>query len=618
MDQKETLLMAQQTFSGSAPAVETPAAGASAGTAAKTAPKFQAPKKKKKWVKRLIVIVVIVALLVGLLAMCSKKGTSAISGAYLPAQAQTRDITVAVTGPGTIKPNDTFRATTLVRGEILSAPFEEGDTLSKDDVLFTIDASNVEDAIRQAELGVEQAKDTVERSRAGVDSSRLSVDSAQLQYDSLLRTRNDNAEDRQVKANAAGVVNKLYVDPGDTVSAGTPIADILDRDSMKLTVPFHSVDAKSFTIGQSATVQVAGTAETLYGSISEIAATDSVGLGGTMTRNVTVTVSNPGALSPASLGTAQVGSITCAASGSFAYSESKQLIALYSGKLETLNIQEGDRVYKDQVVGEFEEKDFQDQIDAAEIALKNAQIGLTNAQISLRDAELALENSENALQSAKDNLDDYTITCPIDGTVIEKNYKQGDNIDPSTASATGGSAFMAVIYDMSRLTFDINVSERDVVQLSVGQKVSFTADALDSAAFTGVVEKININGTTVNGNTSYPVTVAVDGNGLDLAQQGLLPGMSVSANIIVEEVGSVLAIPVDAVNRENGGTVLVALPGALDENGNLTDLTKTEQRQVELGRNDSEYIEVLSGLEEGDTVLIKNSASNLLDAMMGM
>ncbi len=540
---------------------------------AKEAPQFQAPKKKKKWLKRIIALTVIVALLALFLTQCMKGGVQTASGSYLPATAAVQDLTVAVTGPGTVKPNDTYRATALVKGEVLSAPFEEGQEIHKDDTLFVIDASDVETAIQQAQL---------------------SVQSAQLNYDSLVRTRNDNTQDRQVKANASGVVTKVYVDPGDTVAAGTPIADILDRDNMKLKVPFHSVNATAFYVGQSATVTVSGTAETLYGTITEIAATDSVGAGGTLVRNVTIAVQNPGALSNTSMGSAMVGEVSSSASGTFQYGESKQLIAKYSGELQTLDLNEGDKVYDGQLLGEFKETKMQDQIDAAAIQLQNARL---------------------SLQNAKDRLEDYTITSPIDGTVIEKNYKAGDNIDPSTATATGANAFLAVIYDMSRLTFDINVSEMDVVRVEVGQKVTFTADALDGQEFTGVVEKVNINGTTQNGNTSYPVTVVVDGSGSDLAAQGLLPGMSVSASIIVEEIADVLAIPVDAVQRSETPYVFVAGEGAMDDKGNLVDFTKLEQRTVELGRNSDEFIEILSGLEEGETVFIPNAASSIMSQM---
>ena len=286
---------------------------------AKEAPKLKPPKKKKKWLKRLIILVVIAAVIVFVLSRCMAGGVQSVSGSYLPAPAAVQELTVAVTGPGTIKPNDSYRATTLIKGEILTAPFEEGDTVRKDDVLFTLDQSDVESAVKQARTGVEQAQ--------------LSVQSAQLNYDSLIRTRNDNAKDRQVKANANGVITKVYVDPGDTIAAGTPIADILDRDNMKLEVPFHSVNAASFYVGQSATVTVSGTAETLYGTISQISATDSVGPGGTLVRNVTVTVQNPGALSDASTGSAAVGDASSSASGSFQSGERKQLIAKYSGEL---------------------------------------------------------------------------------------------------------------------------------------------------------------------------------------------------------------------------------------------------------------------------------------------
>ncbi len=553
-------------------------------------PKLQVPKKKRKWPKRLLILVILIAVIAIALSRCMSKGVQSVSGIYLPANASVEELTVAVTGPGTIKPNDSYRATTLIKGEILSAPFEEGDKVSKDAVLFTIDASDVENAVKQAQTAVEQAG--------------LNVQSAQLNYDSLVRNRNDNAKDRQVKANGTGVITKLYVDPGDTVAAGTPIADILDRDNMELELPFHSVNAAAFTVGQTASVTVSGTTETLSGTVTKIAATDAVGPGGALTRNVTVTVKNPGALSNTSTGSAVVSGAASASSGVFRYAESAQLIAMYSGELTTLNIREGDRVTEHQVVGEFKEVNMQDQIDAAAIQLSNAKLSLRNAQ--------------DSLERVQDSLEDYTITSPIEGTVIEKNYKEGDNYDPSTASTSGASAFMAVIYDMSRLTFDINVAEKDVVKVRVGQKVTFTADALDGASFTGVVEKVNINGTTLNGNTSYPVTVAVDGNGADLAAQGLLPGMSVSASIIVEEVGSVLCVPVDAVQRGETPFVFVAGAGATDENGNLVDFTKLEQREVTLGRNSDEYIEVLSGLEEGETVFIPNAASSFMSAMMGM
>lgn len=545
-----------------------------------TAPKFEAPKKKRKWPRRVIIIVVIAALLLLALKACGKSAVQSMSGLYLPAPVVRQEMSVTVSGTGTVKPNDAYRATSLLRGEILTAPFEEGDLVKKDQVLFTLDPTDAENNIRTAE--------------SNVSRSQLGVEQSQLALDNLLKTQRDNAQDMTIEANATGTVTKLYIDPGDTVVAGTPIADILDRDTMELTVPFHAVQAAGFSVGQSAVISVTGAGQQLSGTISEIAVAQEVIAGGAIVRQVTIQVPNPGTLDRSSTGTAQVGEVASAGVGSFDFLASQQVLAATSGKVETLTVREGDRVTDGQSIGSFELPDLQNQID--------------NARLSLRSAQLSLSDAQEGLRIAQDVLEDYTITSPIDGTVIEKNYKAGDNIDPSSA-ASGQNAYMAVIYDMSRLTFDMNVSELDVSQLKVGQSVTFTSDALEGQTFTGHVDKVNINGTTLNGSTNYPVTVVVDEG------EGLYPGMNVSAKILVEEIGQVLSIPVEAVQR--GNTVLVAPPEALNDKGELVDITKLEERQVELGRGDAENIEVLSGLDEGETVYIPNMASSAMSMMMG-
>ena len=549
---------------------------AAEGAAASAVPAFQPPKKKRKWVKPVIIVAVIAVALVLALKACGNSAVSSLSGMYLTETAQKQNLSVTVTGSGTIKPNDDYRATTLLRGEIMTAPFEEGDLVEKDQVLFTLDPTDAENNIRSAESGVERAK--------------LSLEQAQLSYNNLLKTQRDNVDDMAIEANASGVISKLYIKEGDTVGAGTPIAEIVDRDVMELTVPFHRAVAQTLFVGQSATVTVTGTATPLAGTVSEVGYVDSVAAGGAVVRSVTIRVNNPGTLDASSTATAQIGDAACASVGSFSYKEAKQLTAMASGKVETLTAHEGDRVTKNQRLGSFELPDLQNQID--------------NASVSVRSAELALSDAEEALRIARDVLDDYTITSPINGTVIEKNYKAGDNID-----STAGGGYMAVIYDLSRMTFDMNVSELDVSKLAVGQSVTFTSDALEGQTFTGHVDKININGTTMNGSTNYPVTVVVDSG------EGLYPGMNVSATILVEEVGQALAVPVEAVQR--GNVVMVAPASALNKDGELADVTKLEERTVELGRGNSEYIEVLSGIDEGEIICIPNEASNVMQMMMG-
>lgn len=543
--------------------------------------KIPKPRKKRKWVKRVIIVAVLAALVLFLFKSCSGVQQAVTAGLYLPSTASRQELIVSVSGTGTIEPIHSYKVTTLIKGEVLEAPFEEGQTVHKDELLFRLDSKDVENSISQLERSVQ--------------SSELTVQSAQLALNDLLKTRSDNQADRNIKANATGVVTKLYVDPGDKVAAGTPIADLLDRDNLKLTVPFHSADAASFYVGQSAAITVDGTLDTIYGTIDTVAATDEVGPGGTLVRKITIKLVNPGALDTTASGSAVIGSASSAQSANFEYAESKQLVAKISGEIESLSVKESDRVSENQVVGLFKDVDMDTQIENARISLKNAQI--------------QLENTKSQLQNARDTLEDYSITSTIDGTVIEKNYDVGDNIDATTS--TTNITYPAVIYDLSALTFDINVDELDISKIKVGQEVNITADALGGKTFTGKVDKVNINGATQGGVTTYPVTVLVDG-----APTDLYPGMNVSAKITVEDAGVVLCIPVDAVQR--GNTVLVGAPGALDETGTkVIDPSKLEEREVTLGRSDSEYIEVLSGLEEGDVVYTLNNASNAMAMMMG-
>lgn len=535
----------------------------------KGAPQFKAPKKKRKWIKRVIILAVVVAFLVFLLSRCMGAGQQLLSSAYLPYTASVQDMTVSVSGTGTIEPIQSYKVTTLVSGEILEAPFEEGQTVHKGDVLFRIDARDVENNIAQLELNVQ---------------------SAQLALDDLLKSQSDNQKDRSITAKDAGVITELHVEQGDSVTVGTVIADVLDRDHMKLKVPFHAADAANFYVGQSATVAVSGTASILTGTVSEISATNEVGAGGTLVRQVTILVNNPGVLTDSSQGTASIGGVACASGAAFTYATSTQITAKASGDIDTLSVKEGDRVSKGQVIGMISEQDLETQIE-------NARISLENAQLSLK--------------SAQEKLEDYTITSTIDGEVIEKNLDVGDNINGMSSSGTTVT-YPAVIYDRSQLTFEMDIDEQDISQIKVGQKVEITADALDGQSFTGVVDKININGTTASGHTSYPVTVLVDGS-----PEELYPGMNVSAKIIVEEVGSVLTLPVEAVER--GDTVLVATEGCLDEKGNVVDISAAEKRQVTLGRNDDNYIEIVDGLEEGDVVLAPSpQGSNMMEAIAGM
>lgn len=526
-------------------------------------PTRKAPKKKRRWPKVVIaVLLVLAALFFFVIRPMLGAGKELLAGAYLTSTAQMQEMTVSVSSTGTIQPIDSYNVSGMVTGEVLEAPFEVGDQVEKGDVLYRIDPGSAETALQQAQLSVQQA---------------------QLNYDSIVDGLNP-------KASGAGVVQKLHVKKGDLVSAGSPIADISDTSTMTLTVPFQSADAQRIAVGSSAQVTLAGTLETLTGTVESVANADLVGNGGALVRQVKIRVQNPGALTTSTTATAKVGSIACAGSGTFEANLTQTVVATGSGEVVSLNVSTGSRVSAGQVL---------------------ATLGGSSAQTSLENASISLQNAQLSLQNAQDALDNYTITAPISGTVIEKNFKAGDTIDNNSLTAAGGT--LAVLYDMSTLTFEMKIDEKDINKVQVGQEVTITADAVEGVTFSGVVDTVNINGTTVSGQTNYPVTVVIND------PQDLKPGMNVSADIIVERAGTVLCVPVDAVNRgSDKPTVQVAQEGTLDENGNVVDPSKLETREVTLGRNDNDNIEITSGLSEGEIVVWVNEVSNPFAAMMGM
>ena len=161
----------------------------------------------------------------------------------------------------------------------------------------------------------------------------------------------------------------------------------------------------------------------------------------------------------------------------------------------------------------------------------------------------------------------------------------------------------------------LSVDELDIANIEVGQTVSIVADAVEDTVYEGVVTKVSVAGTSSGSATTYPVTIRID------ETDGLLPGMSVDATIELDSAEDVLAIPAAALNR--GDTVLVTADSPSAANGTLVEST-TEGGEdyysvpVTTGVNGDDYIEITSGLQEGDTVAyIPTSSSDSGFGMMG-
>ena len=520
------------------------------------------PGKKRRWKKFAVAgVALVVAAGVGWQMLSPGQSSAAAATSYTTAEVTRMDVSSSITGSGTLEAADSYSVTTLIEGSILTADFEEGDEVEEGTILYTIDSSDASNSLEQAEISLNQA---------------------QRSYNNQLESQ----EDLTITAPVSGQVYSIDVEVGDDVAAGETVATIRDSQTMSLEVSFPADDASSFYVGQSATVTLDSTFETLTGTISKISGTDTVLTGNVIVRTVTIDVSNPGGLSTEQTASAAVGTATSTASGTFTYKEEETVTAQVSGEVSSIRVSEGDQVSSGQTLIVLTSDDLDD--------------SLQSASESLRNAEISLENQY-------ENLDDYTITSPIKGTIVDKNYNAGET--------TEANQVLCTIYDLSYLTMTLSVDELDIASIEVGQSVSIVADAVEDTTYTGTVTKVSVAGTSSGSATTYPVTIRID------ETDGLLPGMSVDATIELASAEDVLAIPSAALNR--GDTVLVTADSPSAANGTLVESTAEDGEdyysvEVTTGVSGDDYIEIVSGLQEGDTVAyIPTSSSSSEMGMMG-
>ena len=493
-------------------------------------------RKNWKW----MVPVVCVAVVGGwFILRPGKAQDTSVDVSYVQTQPEKRDLSNSLSGTGTLNPANTYNVKSLVAGKVLTSTIEEGDIVEEGTVLYTVDSSDATTKAEQASITLQQA---------------------QRSYDKTV--------DRQyVRAEVAGVVATLKVAKGDEVTSGQEVAVIRDSSKMVLQLEFPAADAATFSVGQSAEVTLDGTFETLTGTVTAVTGTDALSTGNLLTRTVTISVRNAGGLTTAQAATATINGVSCIAAKCFEYQAERTLTTLAAGTVTAINVQEGGAVNKDDIVLQISGEDLTETIQSAAETLRSAELNMDN------------------LQEAMNN---YTITSPISGTIIEKNAKAGD------ALATG--ADLCTIYDLSYLVMVINVDELQVSDVSVGQSVQVTADAVPDKTYTGTVTRVSMKGSSSGGTTTYPVTVRID------ETEGLRPGMNANAEIVIAEAKNTLAVPNAAIVR--GGYVLVTKdsPSAANADPSMVAPDGYVYVPVKTGVSDDDYTQIVSGITGNDTV----------------
>lgn len=626
--------------------------------------------------KKLLIIILVIAILAGICSglIIKSKNNSAVKVMYTDSPVERRTITNTITGSSSIKPNDSYNVTTIKSGDITSDTFKEGDVVKKGDKLYQFEDSDAQNSLSTAKNALAKAQqayvDAVKQKAQTVSSNNIGTKSAQNAVTKALNSLNDTKNNQYIQSNSAGKVKELSVKEGDHINAGAAVATLYDDSYMKLRIPFNEVDAESIQTGAAATVSVIGSGDTIYGTVKEKSSSAVSTDAHAKVVYVTVEVTNPGALTTNDYGSAEINGVACANTAQFEYVSEGTITSTASGTLENLNIAVGDSVYSGQKVGYVKYDNQNSTMSNAQLSYNDAVLALEKQVLqndtfsqdsSIKNAQLALDDAELGIEKAQDAVDDYVVEAPIEGTVVKKNSKAGDTIDSSNATDP-----LCVIYDLSSVKISIDVDETEIALIKTGQKATVTADAVEGE-FEGVVTKVPVDGVNENGVTTYTIEIQIENYG------DLLPGMNVDAEIVVEEADNVIAVPVNSVNRGNivfvkdDGTthendVTDIIKGNKDKSGKTDDKKKADDKddkpqssgmpvvsvdtpngdksdeisvtkesvptnidvpdgyraiQVETGINDTDYIEIKSGLTEKDQVRTLDTESSSANASFG-
>lgn len=537
----------------------------------------KAPKKgrpKKKGVLVLIIGAAVLAAVFGLWLLKSRSARTSSEGAQgqRTAVVTKGTITSELSSSGVISPKDTYSLTSLVEGEVISADFEEGDQVTEGQILYQIDVSSMESELKSASTSLERAQKKYEK--------------AQEDYNEAVSDYSGNT----YKATRTGYIRELNIQAGDQVGQNTDIASIYNDQIMKIRVPFLAQEAAAIGAGNQAVLTLTDTEEQINGVVTAVSNMDEVLDGGRIVRYVTIEAANPGGLTSSHSAVAEINGMVCTAEGSFEAATDLVMKADLpsSVEVEAMLVHEGDYVTEGTPI--------------FRIASKDAENLLDTYQDAMAQAEESLESAQSKVDSTKESYDNYTITAPISGQVITKSVKEGDTISRNSGSS---DTTLAVIYDLSQLTFEMSVDELDVRSVQVGQKVSVTADALEGQTFTGTVTNVSLESVQSNGVTNYPVTVTLDETG------DLLPGMNVDGVILLDQTEDALMIPIDSLMR--GNRVYVKDDTVKEAEGSVPAGFRAVE--VETGLTNDDYVEIVSGLAEGEEVYV-NESSKSTDAFM--
>ncbi|HAN40733.1 MAG TPA: efflux RND transporter periplasmic adaptor subunit [Candidatus Cloacimonas sp.] len=266
-------------------------------------------------------------------------------------------------------------------------------------------------------------------------------------------------------------------------------------------------------------------------------------------------------------------------------------------------------------------------LDKAQKDLEDKTVLLENGYISQESYDAALRELQNAQIEHEQATNQYEVIQDLDvpgkvthvyatatGVVIERKVNEGEMVQSSLNSFGEGTVVMKIA-DLSKMIIKSNINEVDIAKFSLGQKAKISLDALAYEQFEGEVVKIAPMAIVENNAKVFPVEISINADG-----HKAKPGMTAAVSILGEDRKDVIIIPIRAVfTNDDDEDIVYLLPKQGKEK---TDKSKAPAEikgiptRVKLGANDMQMVEVISGLKEGDVIMLKDPGQKPVFPMM--
>jgi HlyD family secretion protein len=240
------------------------------------------------------------------------------------------------------------------------------------------------------------------------------------------------------------------------------------------------------------------------------------------------------------------------------------------------------------------------QVKTAQAALNEARANLANDQIKKEDiavSQASVSANQASLVNAQTTLTQTVVRSPAAGVILVKDVSEGTIITSGISANTTGTTLLT-LGDISRMYVNVTVDETDIASVKPGQDVEVEFDAFPDKPFAGVVTRIDPQAVVVSNVTSFNVRIEIDNKTKSFKL--LRPGMSATCNFLIEVKRGVVSVPAQAVQTDDKGTyVLVAASG--QPSGDAA--SKVSRRNVVIGLEGDDSVEIVSGLLTGDSVV---------------